>query len=113
MFDNGIKSAILREAFPGMVGQQIFCPACRNVLDCRRAVNLEIWNRCEDNPNQQTLPGVTRPERKQLVDVIICISCVDTVTANARYKGLHPTIAIDGRELWPTNKPRKTRKAKV
>lgn len=54
--------AILREVHAGFVGMTLFCPTCRAVLDCARAVNLDA-----------------RDGDRLIVSQVLCAPCFDTI----------------------------------
>lgn len=101
----------MREAHKGFTGMTLACPKCKSVLDCTRSVNVTIELTKLDD------------KKEVLYSIITCANCWDTtVKANAENtektltakfvpaKGKALTVSfVDGRELWPARKPRKTK----
>lgn len=77
---------VLREA----VGRQMICPTCKQILDTRRAVELDFYRGRE-------LAGVK----------VLCSSCYDAKCGNGKLEAQMADTgftveAIDGRELFGT-----------
>lgn len=81
-----ITRNMLREA----VGRQMTCPGCKQILDCRRAVELDFYHR-----GGRDIAGVK----------VMCAPCYDAKCGHgklrAQMEGTGFTVeAIDGRELF-------------
>jgi len=85
---------ILNEAFPSLVGMEMFCPVCSRVLDCRRAVGLDLY--IEDKLSRSVICCATCADERDLVGV--------TKAAVLPYLDRSPQINVtievtDGRRL--------------
>lgn len=95
-----MEQTIHRNLLKEAVGRAIFCPACKRVLDVRRAVELDYY-RASDGIGTSGLAGVR----------VLCTSCYDAKCADGKLKaqlegtGLHFEV-IDGRALFGTGTPR-------
>jgi hypothetical protein len=95
-----MQTEINREMLKHHVGMALFCPACGTVLDCRRAVEVDMIG-----PNGAIVSSIIR-----------CSTCYDNTVAGAvdKVKAAHPDVTIeihDGRELFASHaKPKKAKK---
>ena len=98
---NDFERMVLRQAWPGLVGQAFECPRCGDILDCRTAVSLVVYTRPPDDPRQQCLPGVTRPPPQVVAERIVCGTCAPKIEDELNLQGLQVQRDIDGAELFP------------
>jgi len=85
---------ILNESFPSEVGLTMFCPVCSRVLDCRRAVGLDLY--IEDKLSRSVLCCSICADERDLVG--------KTKAAVLPYLDRSPQINVtievtDGRQL--------------
>jgi hypothetical protein len=89
-FLSPMKRTLERNMLKFQVGQAIFCPGCKSVMDCRRAVGLDWHDDATDE-----LKGSR----------VVCASCFDAKLSNGRIErqsagpGLHVKVQ-DGRVLF-------------
>ena len=87
--DNETQWAILRQWFPGMVGQALQC-RCGAILDCKSATHIEV-----------------KGDDTTYVSRILCKDCTYTAMGNLdatieKLKIDNPSVElIQGRQIWP------------
>lgn len=79
---------LTREMLREAVARQMTCPTCKQILDCRRAVELDFYRGAE-------LAGVK----------VVCASCYDAKCGNGKLEAQMADTgftveAIDGRALF-------------
>jgi len=84
IFGSAFERAMMREAFPGLVGRAMYCAKCQGILDASRAVEIEV-------DKGQPSAGSAR---------MLCARCFDGLQP-ALEKAAVRYVVTDGRKLFP------------
>ena len=97
-----LERTLKRNMLKWHVGREMFCPKCKAILDCRRAVEIDVCKQTRDDSGNAGEPVLVRT-------FIMCAKCYDArfavdiamMNADARKDSkLNIAVINDGRVLF-------------